>query len=79
MAYLNFFTCSFVEILDKLFEERKSNGGGGYLGEDNNTAFEEERAQREEEERKRRSRPVAQIAPISEVVDSDGSDQDVFA
>ena len=49
------------------------------MGEDNDTAYEEERAQMEEEERKRSSRPVAHIAPMTEVVVSDGSDQDVFA
>ena len=68
----------FLDIMDKMFEQRRRDGGGGYVGEDLDNAYEEEVEQIEKDARKRASRPVAKIAPQMQVVEvgEDSSDSD---
>ena len=68
----------FLDIMDKMFEQRRRDGGGGYVGEDSDNAYEEEVEQREKDARKRASCPVATVAPQMEVVEvgEDSSDSD---
>ena len=52
-----------VEIIDKMFKDRKSDGGGGYVLDEMDDEYEKEVGEREEEQKKKKCRIVALVAP----------------
>ena len=64
----------FLDIVDKMYENRGRKGEGGYVSEDSDYEYEEEVKKKEEEEKKAKKRKVAKVVGIPQAVESDSSD-----
>ena len=69
----------YLEIIEKMYKERKRTRQGGYVSEESDDAYEKEVIGKEEEEERKKRRKVAAVIGIPQPHDSYSSDSDVFA